>query len=68
VPGVRKHVSEISGNRITPAWRRWSGGCHLDRKPDDRLRAAGFTLERLDTGYASGLKPLAFVYEGAARA
>jgi ubiquinone/menaquinone biosynthesis C-methylase UbiE len=62
-PGVRRWQ-----DRLTPVWRRWTGGCHLNRKPDDLVRAAGFTLERLDTGYARGPKPMTFIYEGAARA
>jgi ubiquinone/menaquinone biosynthesis C-methylase UbiE len=62
-PGVRRWQ-----DRLTPVWQRWAGGCHLNRKPDDLVRAAGFTLERLDTSYARGPKPMAFIYEGAARA
>jgi ubiquinone/menaquinone biosynthesis C-methylase UbiE len=62
-PGVQRWQ-----DRLTPAWRRWAGGCHLNRKPDDLVRAADFTLERLDTGYARGPRPMAFIYEGSARA
>ncbi len=62
-PGVRRWQ-----DRLTPVWQRWAGGCHLNRKPDDLMRAAGFTLERLDTSYARGPKPMAFIYEGVARA
>jgi len=53
-------------DRLTPLWRRCSGGCHLNRKTDDLLRSAGFTLTHLDTGYASGPRPMAFMYEGQA--
>jgi ubiquinone/menaquinone biosynthesis C-methylase UbiE len=28
-------------HRITPAWRRMAGGCHLDRKIDELIRLAG---------------------------
>ena len=38
--GVRKWQ-----NRLTPVWRRCAGGCHLNRKTDDLLRGAGFTIE-----------------------
>jgi hypothetical protein len=51
---------------LTPLWRRCSGGCHLNRKTDDLLRSAGFTLTHLATGYASGPRPMAFMYEGQA--
>lgn len=54
-------------NRLTPVWRRFAGGCHLNRKPDDLLRTAGFTIETLRTEYVPGPRPLTFMYEGRAR-
>ena len=39
-------------DRLTPLWRRCSGGCHLNRKTHDLLRSAGFRLAHLATGYA----------------
>lgn len=60
--GVRKWQ-----NRLTPVWRRCAGGCHLNRKTDDLLRAAGFTIETLRTEYVPGPRPLTFMYEGRAR-
>jgi ubiquinone/menaquinone biosynthesis C-methylase UbiE len=53
-------------DRITPVWRRCSGGCHLNVKVDEVLREAGFQLAELRTGYAKGLRPFAFMYEGVA--
>jgi len=53
--------------RLTPCWRCIAGGCHLDRKIDDLIAAAGFGIERLDTGYLFGKNPFAFMYEGIAR-
>jgi ubiquinone/menaquinone biosynthesis C-methylase UbiE len=53
--------------RLTPVWKHCAGGCHLDRKVDDLLRAAGFELEALHTGYAKGPRPMAYMYEGVAR-
>jgi SAM-dependent methyltransferase len=53
-------------DRLTPLWRRCAGGCHLNRKIDDLVRAAGFTLRQLETGYARGLRPMAYMYEGSA--
>ena len=61
-PGVRWWQ-----DRLTPAWRRVAGGCHLNRPIDDLDRAAGFRLEGLQTGYLPGPKPLTFMYEGRAR-
>ena len=60
--GVRKWQ-----NRLTPVWRRCAGGCHLNRKTDDLLRGAGFTIESLQTGYLAGPRALTFMYEGVAR-
>ena len=53
-------------DRLTPVWRRCSGGCHLNRKTDDLLRSAGFRLAHLATGYAPGPRPMTFMYEGQA--
>jgi len=36
-------------HRLTPVWCHIAGGCHLDRKMDDLIRAAGFDLLRLRT-------------------
>lgn len=33
---------------------------------DDLIRASGFRLSDLETGYLPGIKLLAFMYEGAA--
>ncbi len=53
-------------HRLTPLWRRISGGCHLDRKVDDLFRAAGFELAALNTEYADGPRPMAYMYQGRA--
>jgi ubiquinone/menaquinone biosynthesis C-methylase UbiE len=53
-------------HRLTPYWKRISGGCHLDRKMDDLIRAAGFQIDAVETGYMQGPKPWTFMYQGAA--
>lgn len=54
-------------NRLTPAWKRIGGGCHLNRKVDDLIKA-GFRIERLSTEYLkSAPRPFSFIYEGGAR-
>jgi len=53
-------------HRLTPAWRHIAGGCHLDRKMDDLIRAAGFDLTELRTEYAPGPRPMTYMYLGCA--
>jgi ubiquinone/menaquinone biosynthesis C-methylase UbiE len=54
-------------DRLTPIWKRLGGGCHLNRAIGSLIEGAGFQLERLETGYMRGPKPMAFMYEGSAR-
>lgn len=54
-------------DKLTPAWKRLGGGCHLNRAISQLVEGAGFRIERLDTGYMRGPKPMAFMYEGSAR-
>jgi len=54
-------------DHLTPAWKRLSGGCHLNRPIRELIQRAGFRIEHLDTGYMPGLKPMTFMYEGGAR-
>ena len=54
-------------HRLTPCWKCLGGGCHLNRKIDDLITAAGFHIEKLDAGYMQGRNPFAFMYEGVAR-
>jgi ubiquinone/menaquinone biosynthesis C-methylase UbiE len=53
---------------LNPIWKTIAGGCHLNRPIDELIQRAGFKIERMETGYAKGPKPLTFMYEGAARA
>ena len=55
-------------HRLTPCLKRIGGGCHLDRKMDDLIRAAGFQVGTLETGYMKGPKPWTFMYQGSATA
>jgi ubiquinone/menaquinone biosynthesis C-methylase UbiE len=55
-------------DRLTPAWSRIAGGCHLNRKPDDLMKAAGFHVDALETTYLKGPRILGYVYSGSARA
>ena len=53
--------------RWTPLSKRLAGGCHLDRPISKLVEDAGFRIERVETGYMRGPKPLTFTYEGSAR-
>lgn len=53
--------------RITPLWRRIAGNCHLNRRVDQLLKAAGLKPTKLECGYAlDGPKILTFHYQGRA--
>lgn len=54
-------------DRLTPAWRRVGGGCHLNRPIRSMIEGAGFRIDRIETGYIPGPKPMTFMYEGSAR-
>ena len=53
-------------NRLTPFWRRVAGGCHLNRKVDDLIRSAGFTITELQMAYIPGPRVGTYMYEGRA--
>jgi ubiquinone/menaquinone biosynthesis C-methylase UbiE len=53
-------------DRLTPAWKRLGGGCHLNRAIETLIEGAGFQFDRLETGYIRGPKPMTFMYEGSA--
>ncbi|MGH7058481.1 MAG: class I SAM-dependent methyltransferase [Acetobacteraceae bacterium] len=53
-------------DRLTPAWRRIAGGCHLNRPVRAMIEDAGFRMERIETGYMRGPRPFTFLYQGSA--
>lgn len=53
--------------RLTPMWRCIGGGRHLNRGINELIAGSGFRIERLDTGYMKGPKPMTFMYDGCAR-
>jgi ubiquinone/menaquinone biosynthesis C-methylase UbiE len=53
-------------NRLTPLWKKIGGGCHLNRPIRALVESSGFGIDRLETGYMQGPKPMTFLYEGRA--
>jgi ubiquinone/menaquinone biosynthesis C-methylase UbiE len=54
-------------HRLTPAWKRVAGGCHLNRPIQELVQQAGFDIPQMETGYMEGPRPMTFMYEGCAR-
>jgi ubiquinone/menaquinone biosynthesis C-methylase UbiE len=54
-------------DRMTPLWKRMTGGCHLNRRIDELIMEAGFQISDLKTGYEPGPRPLTYTYQGLAR-
>lgn len=54
-------------DRLTPAWKCIAGGCHLNRPIRVMIESAGFGIDRIETGYIPGPRPMTFMYEGSAR-
>lgn len=52
--------------RVEPAWKLIGGGCHLSRRADQLIAAAGFRIDELETGYLPGPKIATFTYRGVA--
>jgi ubiquinone/menaquinone biosynthesis C-methylase UbiE len=53
--------------RMTPFWKRFTGGCHLNRQIDKLITEAGFRITELKTSYLPGPRPLTYTYEGLAK-
>lgn len=54
-------------DRMTPMWKWIGGGCHLNRKIDELISAAGFEIVELKTFYLPGPRPMTYTYQGIAQ-
>jgi ubiquinone/menaquinone biosynthesis C-methylase UbiE len=54
-------------DRMTPIWKGIGGGCHLNRKIDELITAAGFEIVELKTFYQPGPRPMTYTYQGIAQ-
>jgi ubiquinone/menaquinone biosynthesis C-methylase UbiE len=52
--------------RLNPVWKRFGGGCNLNRHIPDLLRQGGFKIQMLESDYIPGWKPASFNYWGTA--
>lgn len=57
---------EVWQDRITPLWKAIGGGCHLNRKIDDLIRAAGFQITEQKNFYLPGPHIMTYTYQGVA--
>jgi ubiquinone/menaquinone biosynthesis C-methylase UbiE len=53
-------------DRLTPVWKHVSGACHLNRKIDELLIAAGFHIPEMETSYLPGPRTMTYTYQGIA--
>jgi len=53
-------------DRLTPLWRRFGGGCHLNRDIPALLAAGGFACDDVQTMYLPGPRPMSYNYWGEA--
>lgn len=53
--------------RLTPVWRRFAGGCRLDRDMPALLRGAGFAVDELTADYRGAVRVISYTYQGVAR-
>jgi len=53
-------------DRLTPLWRRLAGGCHLNRKIDELIVSAGFSIVEMDARYSAFPKLHGYFFAGTA--
>jgi len=54
-------------NRLNPAWRRFAGGCNMNRDIPALLNDAGFEIEVDNRMYVPGIRALSYNFWGSAR-
>lgn len=64
---AESHAVQNWQNKITPAWKKLAGGCHLNRPIAESIASCGFTISKLETGYADSVPKIAgYMYYGEA--
>lgn len=52
---------------LQPFWKKFTGGCHLDRDVPALLTQAGFTCRSLQSAYLQDPRPISYNYWGQAK-
>ncbi len=53
-------------DRMNPIWKRFGGGCNLNRPIPSLIEQGGFKIKNMETMYIPGWKPASFHYWGSA--
>ncbi len=53
-------------DRINPVWKRFAGGCHLNRIIPEIIEHGGFRIEEMQMMYLPGWRPASFNFWGSA--
>ena len=53
-------------DRLNPIWKRFGGGCNLNRPIPSLLEAGGFSVRSMEQMYLPGWRPASFNYWGTA--
>jgi hypothetical protein len=53
-------------HRITPFWRKFAGGCNLNRNIEELILSGGFKFKDLTKKYIRGPKIASYLYYGEA--
>ena len=54
-------------NILNPIWKKFGGGCNLNRNIPQLIQNGDFKIEKLNTMYIPGFKPACFNYWGTAK-
>lgn len=55
-------------DRLTPMWKQFAGGCHLNRDVPSMLTTGGFKIGEMQQKYLKGPRPMTWVTSGWATA
>jgi len=55
-------------SRLNPVWRRFAGGCNMNRDIPDLIRKSGFEITSDERMYIPGVRMLCYNFWGSARA